>query len=88
MAPTIRADLFFGTVYGLALSALLWTLVFSPPGLDPAALMLLGLAVAAGSWEGRSRIFGRITATYPIALVALLLGLEHVLANRFYRRQA
>ena len=90
--PSIRSDLFHGTIYGLALSAILWTLVLSPPASAPAAILLLAVSSAAGLLEGRSRLLGRFTATYPFVLAglvlfgpgtALLAGLIATLSRRF-----
>jgi len=90
--PSIRSDLFHGTIHGLALSAILWTLVLSPPATTPAAILLLAVSSASGLLEGRSRLLGRFTATYPFILAglvlfgpgtALLAGLVATLSRRF-----
>jgi len=73
VGQSVRADLFHGSLYGLALSAVLWTLVLSPPSSEPAAVLLLAASSAAGLFDGRSRSQGRFSPSYAFVLAGLIL---------------
>ena len=73
MGQSVRADLFHGSLYGLALSAVLWTLVLSPPSAEPAAVLLLAVSSAAGLFDGRTRLLGRFAPTYSFVIAGLVL---------------
>jgi diguanylate cyclase (GGDEF)-like protein/putative nucleotidyltransferase with HDIG domain len=73
VGQSVRADLFHGTLYGLALSAVLWTMVLSPPSGEPAAVLLLAVSSSTGLFDGRSRSLGRYSPTYAFVLAGLVL---------------
>ena len=71
MEPQIRADLFFGTAYGLAVSTFIWVLALHAPPLDATNLLLLTAAAAAGTVRWRLRFVGKLPAAYALVLAAL-----------------
>lgn len=97
VGQSVRADLFHGSLYGLALSAVLWTLVLSPPSAEPAAVLLLAVSSASGLFDGRTRMFGRFSPTYSFVIAGLVLfgpgtsllaGLVATVSRRFLGRSA
>jgi diguanylate cyclase (GGDEF)-like protein/putative nucleotidyltransferase with HDIG domain len=74
LTASIRADLYFGVVYGLAASAVAWTLALAPAGSAWQAVWLAPLAVACGTLGARSRWLGPLTPTYPAAVAGASIG--------------
>jgi len=67
-----REDLVFGAVYGLGLSAAVWSLWLRPPGAEPALAVFLVLGLAAGLLRGRYFSASPLSPAYPVVLAALL----------------
>lgn len=70
----LRSELFFGAVYGLGLSSLIWAAILFPPAADSASLGLLGVALFAGLLRPRVPVLGRVSPVLPVALASLLLA--------------
>jgi putative nucleotidyltransferase with HDIG domain len=74
VTSSIRADLTYGTAYGLAASALFWSLQLVPPVATGSDVLLVVLAAAAGAVATTTRGRWRLRPTYPVVLAALLLS--------------
>ena len=70
----LRAELFFGAVYGLGLSSIIWASVLFPPPAEPATVAVLALALASGLVRPRAPWIGRFSPVLAVALAALALG--------------
>ena len=74
MTASIRADLSLGTAYGLAVSAIVWTVVLAPPPLHASSMHLLAFGAVAGALGSGIRRRTGVSPTYTVALAALLLS--------------
>ena len=63
----IRAELFFGAVYGLGLSSLIWSSVLFPPTASGKTLALMALVLSVGLLRPSVSFLGRCSPVLPVA---------------------